>query len=552
MPLPPKRLGLDKTRSNYQQKYSDVFIGNVEVSEKDRVVTWFVNTELPEGAVLGAEIHSPDVDDYILQPLAYFAHPSGDSVFPTYTAPWYPTASVGLLDVDYPNTSVSTTNFRGGVGNVVVGADGTFSVSIKLNDYDNFERVVPANATVYLRLTRPLPSGNSDPRETLIEGGNVTVGTRQGIQMTGGNTNILANITDGVEEPTANGFLSSDFNTRWAGRKITEVSPGNTTINVSVTDADQYWFSNTDLKGYVWMHGVAGGGAGGMGRSDDTVSNIFYAGFGGGAGSYVQRQLKYDQMVDNSNIIVSVGTGGLSNAISNVEATNTTITYNTTTSLVYLNLERGGCGYDIAAPNQTANGGSGAGESWAFPAGTGVGQTAYFTQSISGNDGGADASGVAQTLDGIFGDYNSGGGGGGANGDGGDATYSTQKGGAGGSAQLGAAYTLSLAGNYPNHLDNINRIFPLAEVHISQGGSGGGRISGDLNSPSGVNIAPSAGVGGNATVSATSAITGSGSGGGGAGINRAPGSNTFLEGGTGGDGSFAISYRAAWRIFVKQ
>jgi len=73
-----------------------------------------------------------------------------------------------------------------------------------------------------------------------------------------------------------------------------------------------------------------------------------------------------------------------------------------------------------------------------------------------------------------------------------------------------------------------------------------------LNSPSGVNIAPSAGVGGNATVSATSAITGSGSGGGGAGINRAPGSNTFLEGGTGGDGSFAISYRAAWRIFVKQ
>ena len=247
MPLSTKRVG-DKSRSNHQQKYSDVFIDRIEVSEKDRVVTWFVNTELPEGAVIGAEVHSYDVDDYILNPRAWATHPNGLNVFPTYTPPWYPTASVGLFDENYPNTSSSVTNFRGGVGNVVVAADGTFSVSVQLSDYDNFERVVPANAKLYLRLTKPLPAGNSDPRTTLVEGGNVLVGTRKGIEMIGGNTNILANITDGEEEPTANGYLRTDFNTRWVGRKITEVSPGSTVITVNTTDADQYWFSNTEHK----------------------------------------------------------------------------------------------------------------------------------------------------------------------------------------------------------------------------------------------------------------------------------------------------------------
>ena len=297
------------------------------------------------------------------------------------------------------------------------------------------------------------------------------------------------------------------------------------------------------------MHGVAGGGGGGMGYSTNTPSNTFYAGFGGGAGAYVQKQLKYDQLLDGSNILVTVGTGGSSTANANVVATDTSINYQLVTGGVSLNLERGGMYYKPTNPGEDVDGGSGSGASFSAPAGTGVGATASFTQNIAGNDGGDDTGAVAHTIGGVYGGYNSGGGGGGANTDGGDATYATEKGGSGGQGQMGAAYTLSLSGTSYTHLDNINDIFPLGRVFIGQGGGGGGYIRGDMPTFDGTsNI--SAGLGGNVSVDATSAISGSGSGGGGARINQAPGGLTYYEGGAGGDGSFAVSYRAAWRIFV--
>jgi hypothetical protein len=522
------RRRLSTNRNSYE---TDSYINSIssEFTNNGRTVVWSVTTNLAAGTKLGVEVHSADLADYYLYPT--FDALGTSDYFDTYSGknPGWPSAK-GFFNLGY------TTSGNGTFGNVDVGADGNFTMTTNLTDYDNFNRI-SANTSIYLAVTRP--SGTyGELRKVLSTSSNVYITQETGMSISGGTgvTTILSAL-DGSAEPAANGWLNSAVS-GWSGRRVTEVtSVGTTTLTVSTGDLAQY--SST---ANVYIHAIAGGGGGALG------SDVSSPGGGGGAGAYVYRVLTRDSeniinLVDNSNISVIVGAGGSSAVGSNVEATNSSITYETVISgNISVSLLRGGMGYSGFPGDE--DGGSGSGADWkdGVP-GTGIGTSPSDGDDPAGHDGGGeDVPGGASLR--------SAGGGGGVYSDADDATTNT--GGDGGQGIIGTAYTGSSTYGLPSNFDNINISgLPLANVFIGEGGGGGGLTPGVPKNAIGVPGAhQSGGTGGTGSANATTVVANTGSGGGGGRYDTTGAGSVYYPGSTGADGSFAISYKAAWRKFT--
>ena len=519
------------------------------LSELDRTIVWTVTTSLDPGTKLGYEIHSHDLADYYLFPTSVAVGLS--DYFDTYSRhiPGWATG-YGFFGTGYNTTGIGT------FGNVDVGPNGDFTITVSLTDYDNFNRI-SANTSIYLDVTRPAgPYG--EPRDVLSTSSNVYITQETGMSITGGgNTNILPALT-GYSEPAANGWLGTVGSVH-NGRRVTEVtSVGTTTLTVDTGNLNQYpvvdGYGGGGTGSNVWLHAIAGGGGGGPGSDANSP------GAGGGAGAYVWRQIGRDSegvvdLVNSSNISVTVGAGGNVDYQSGTQATNTSITYETVASgNISVECWRGGATYMALNPHLYQDGGSGSGASWQDGSpGVGIGDEpadpAWFNQpdgvgTPSGHDGSDEYVPGGGTV-------RSAGAGGGAWWTGDDATANV--GGDGGQGGIGSAYAQSNRGftnaSYQRRL-NIPAL-PLANVYLGQGGGGGGLTPGVPIDGGGVpGNYQSGGTGGSASANATATVANTGSGGGGGRYSSGGNASLYYAGSAGSDGSFAISYKAAWRVFT--
>ncbi len=524
-------LGINKLVNNQLiSTTGDISSISTAFSNEDRTITWTISTKLPVGTVVGAEIHSPNVADYILYPETTAA---GD-YFRSYdfNIPGWPSRGIGFIK----SNSGSTSDFNGAFGNATVGAGGDITITSVLSDYDNFSRV-SANTDIYLAITKATGTPGQQ-RQVRAMSSNVYITQETGMSITGGTTTILSAL-NGNSEPAANAFCST---TEMAGRRVTEVlTTGTTVLTVDTGNLSKYPTESFQNNGNVNIHAVAGGGGGSLG------SDVSSPGGGGGAGAYVFTILSRDadkviNLVNNSNITVNVGTGGSSAVGSNVEATNSSISYDTVISgNITKNLLRGGMGYSGFPGDE--DGGSGSGADWkdGVP-GTGIGATPSDGVP-AGNDGGnEDVPGGASLR--------SAGGGGGAYSSGFDA--STNTGGDGGQGIIGTGYTGRSGFGIPSNLDSVNiPSLPLANVFLAQGGGGGSLTAGVPRNTIGVpGLYQSGGNGGTDTANPTTVVANSGSGGGGGKYGTGGSSSTYFPGSAGASGSFAIGYKAAWRKFT--